>query len=813
MLRSLSLALATIVAFLLCCLSPLRAEDSTLIAITDKVLVSDCIPMGTNFDTVDVKKPIAFTFEGSSHRICSEGELFADGFMAYLLNKEHAENYQLADFYRGGTITILSSAAQGEQRKIVRVDFKKRHSWPWNVGRNIVSEQAFFVFDRPIQGLPEEKRTDLAAEYQKGKERAVAEAFKTDPTKNVGALIERNYLDTGFFGYTPPRWLPDRRNATLSIVHGDVPPGSFGGSALLVEPEEGKTAKLLFSPCNHASTDCNAIYHVTFWAKARSGKPELSLRWEDPEGIPEEKLALKSEWSKHSLRFDHRGKFPATPPSKPASSTEQRAAKFALNLQGGSVLLDDMEVDVEGDRNPTPFRDDPVETLKRFNTGIVRLLIEGGDTMENELSPRMRQHMYEGSLWLPKLQAEKTTWFSTRRFNACLHDYYLLAEHLHCGAWYGITGTVYPQEIDILMEYLGAPAEVGYGKLRAAQGHPQPWTETLPRIYIEFGNEIWNFVGDYKVSSYAGRDYWDGLIRRAKQSPYYKLNVLFVMGVDGNFEVVPSADLVMNRAPYVVHDLPQGLIDKYPTKKALYEGLFAQALEQNVFGEKLAAKAQAAAKTGQGLAVYEVNYHITKPDDTLAVRNELVTSIAGGVNMANAMLGMLKQHKVRHQCFFNYAGNYNQTRLWGGVINHRIGNERYRPSWLALTIANQIIASDLLETTHSGADPKFTAMTIRGGNQVTFPVLHSYAFRGGKQRGVVLVNLDLDCSHKVVLQFVGKPAGPARKYQLAAADYTANNEPEHEAQVWIEESQLKDFHSGQAIELPPCALVALRWEQ
>ena len=40
-------------------------------------------------------------------------------------------------------------------------------------------------------------------------------------------------------------------------------------------------------------------------------------------------------------------------------------------------------------------------------------------------------------------------------------------------------------EMAQFMEYLGAPADVGYGRRRAELGHPQPWTEVFDHIHVE----------------------------------------------------------------------------------------------------------------------------------------------------------------------------------------------------------------------------------------------------------------------------------------------------------------------------------------
>ena len=67
-------------------------------------------------------------------------------------------------------------------------------------------------------------------------------------------------------------------------------------------------------------------------------------------------------------------------------------------------------------------------------------------------------------------QTVKPSWFSGQR-HYTLHELFTLCEYLGCEPWYVLPGTLYPEEIDVFMEYVGAPPDVGYGKFRAAQGH------------------------------------------------------------------------------------------------------------------------------------------------------------------------------------------------------------------------------------------------------------------------------------------------------------------------------------------------------
>jgi len=787
------------------------SHDATTVRVTDRILVKDCTPLGTNLNGRNLlKKHVEVNFEGSSHRVCLNGEIFRDGFLCYTFGQKANDASHLDKHWPGGTILILSGPAKGEKRTITKVEFRQADTWPWSVARGEKTVVGYLVFDKPIEGLPEEQRVDLQAVLKnKGN---VNLAFANDPLKNVGALVEKNYLDVGYCGRSRD-FIPDG-SAKSTTVQGDTPPGSFGVSALLVEAAE-KQANLRFPMYRHAHANCNGVYHVSFWAKAKNESPQVKVTWDRLIDSPEQTVKPSGQWRQYQLSFDLRGKFPADALSP--LDRDQTGSTASFVIDGGSLLLDDVAIWFEGDENPTPFRDGIVDVLRESRVGVLRLLQEGGDTMVNTISPRMRQHSYDGSLWTPKRDPTKRSWFSGQR-HYTLHELYTLCEHLGCEPWYVLPGTLYPEEIDVFMEYIGAPPDVGYGKLRAAQGHPKPWTETLRRIHVEFGNEIWNFVGEYKVSSYDGPDYWEGMIRRAKKSPYYKDNIIFVMGTDSKLDNVPSADRVMRRASYVIHDLPQEDLDRYETREDLFRWVFGRTLLQNVFGEGMGQLAQKAQAAGQELAVYEVNYHATKPDETLETRNEIVSSVAGGVNMVNSMLGMMKRHHIRTQCFFTFAGNYGKTRLWGGVLNTRHDNRRYRPTWQSLMVANQAIDGDLVETVHSGKAPKFVACGKPGrkwpkeANQ-EFPALYTYAFRKGHDRGLILVNLDLGDSQDGGVTFEGTASGAAERWSLNGRALSDNNELERDQpQVTIVQDQIDRFGNGYRVTLPPHSMTALRWQ-
>jgi hypothetical protein len=135
---------------------------------------------------------------------------------------------------------------------------------------------------------------------------------------------------------------------------------------------------------------------------------------------------------------------------------------------------------------------------------------------------------------------------------------------------------------------------------------------------------------------------------------------------------------------------------------------------------------------------------------------------------------------------------------------------RMRPNALAVVVANRVLSGDLMATAHGDGEPTFT-------NPVqpdqTWPVLHSYATVDRQDRGLVLVNLDLENDHTVRLRFTGRVAGgAARRWMLTDADFLANNEPENGSpRLEVQEDAVGDFSDGREIPLPACSIMSLRW--
>jgi len=777
--RTAPLALALLVS------APFARADLTTIELTDKVLVKDTSRFGINLGgdayysgAALVKDRARENFEGTSYRQCHFGPGSAPGGASTWFGVKGGD---WATLVVGAKYTVLSGPSKwttGTLKGVTTRPFLHQgKSKPFT----------FFEFDKPTEPLG----------------------------TNGGVMIEAVRLRDGCLRDRDGYWTSPH----TEIVIGDVPPGSFGCAALKLKGSAG-TAHHRFATHYQRYGQTNGTWRARFWAKACSGEPTLRVvpdrRWGRPAGVQP-----PGEWKKYeeTVVVD---KVP-----EPTGPRDNPHLTFVLEATGGDVLIDDIEFWLEGETNPTAFRDDCVAMLRTFNPGPVRNLQMGGSTVANTIASPLRSHAYNS-----QVTAKIGPYQRQRRDPYGLHQMYALCEHIGAEPWYCLPGTITREEMKQFMEYLAAPAGVGWGRKRAEMGHPKPWTEVFRRIHVEFGNEAWNNATPYKCGGFNGPDYWHDLIATGKSSPHYRSNVVFhaagqaayVGRNAGIMQNSPNADR-FSVAPYIIQSLSKTDARLLNTDEKLFRWAFAWAIRRSRHEEGAMFQNYGLAKKhGIELSIYEVNHHITHGDGPLEPRNRLTTSLGGGLNVCNNMLTMLKEHHLRTQALFSLVQHsYNArgigaVRLWGTALCMRKDHERYRPTFLACAAANKVLGGDLVETKHTGADPTFAATGPfrRGAAHETMkdlPVLWSYGFAEGKRRGLILVSLDTADPHPVAVTFKGKVAGgAARSWLLTADSIAAHNEFENATpQVNLVEKPLADFAAGKKLTVPPHSLLALAW--
>ena len=757
---------------------------ATVVELTDVVLVEDTVRFGINLggDTyysgaVLTKNRAQETFEGTTYRQCHFGPTQDEyGATSWFSQPQWWRDLMTEHGY----YTILSGPSKGVRGKVKSVGTKQA------MHQGKMQDFMYVEFDRKVKPGP----------------------------PNGGLLVEAYRLKDGQFRSLDGFW--SSRNNQISI--GDVPPGSFGHAALDLRGTTGK-AHYNLSTHYHRYGKLNGRWHVRFWARVKTGSAKLTVeasKWGQRKNV-----ILKPQWKLYEeiIVVDK------VPESDPGSGDNHLFFRFEAT--GGDVLVDDIELWMEGDSNPTAFRDDLVATLKKFNPGAIRYLQTGGSTIDNTIAPPMRSHSYSNrkARTYGPYNGHQTDPYS-------LHQMYELCEHLGSEPWYCLPGTLNEQELVDFMEYLGAPADVGHGRKRAELGQVAPWTEIFEHIHIEFGNEAWNNAAWYQCGGYNGPDYWKDLIEAGKGSRYYSPKILFHTAGQaawsgrnaGILKNAPNADR-FSVAPYLVSSLNKKDLEILGSDEKFFQWAFAKPIWRSRDPRgAMFQNYQLAEKAGIELSIYEVNHHTTHGDAPLEPRNRIVTSIGGGINVANNMLMMMRDHKLRTQCLFSLiqhgyrAHGIGEVRLWGTALNMRSEHERYRPTFLACMLANKVIGGDMVRTTHSKDEPTFDARGYFTKEDVetvaNIPAIWSYGFSRGTKRGLALMCLDVSKRRKVVVRFAGKVAGDhATSWTLSADSITASNEFEvGEPRVKVRQDVVKGFASGSEVELAPHSMLVLSWQ-
>ncbi len=783
-----------------------HAAERTTITITDRALVENVERLGVHFsgdnfyDSVILKQRVAENFEGTVRRLHVMGPNDQpDTNGIYLWGK------RVDDSWVGATAHMLTGPDQWKELRVTAIETTE-FDFGGNKG---VQETAFVRFDKPVTWTQEGYIAGVLLEKSDPSEGQ--HPWLVERRKNVdGERVKVREYDTQ---YCSPE--------STEVVTGDVPEQSVGVAALKLDGRAGR-AFVKFRVQFYKAAPYDGTWTVQFWAKAAGGSPELLVKPTVPG--PAVEVPLTDRWKHYTEKL--RLEKPDDPEGNPIFMLE-------FDVEGGQVLLDEIEASKDGDdTNTTPFRDELVDVFRFLRPGSVRYLRNTRDSVINWIQPRIRNSSRRG--------------LNKRRDEFGTHEFYEFCAHAGANPWANLPGTLLPEDIDVFMEYCGAPPDTGRGRLRAELGQQKPWTEVFDKIHVQFGNEVITFFG----TGYWGHDYWQALIERAKDSPYYDPDVfVFHLNEQGGgtrlMETHPGFDRFTING-YHIFGLYRDQIERAGDLAGFYDFVFASAWHMWMHPEhnKNYGSLEAAREQGKEISIYEGgNYHTTfsTPGEVpLEKINRMVVGRAGGMSATHSMLILLKHWGARTQQSFNLSqfgfnpggafGNIpGRVRVWGGVL--RIGNpreRRYRPRFLALRIANQVIGGDLVATAHSGADPKFSVTNRFGAGygpsrrpeEMTvsnIARIHSYAFRDGDRRGLILVSNDPREAQPVTIEFEGRVRGrKARQWWLKSPGLQSSNEhdwaPEGQ-RVTIESKVLTDFAAGYELDLPPATILALEWHE
>jgi len=283
-----------------------------------------------------------------------------------------------------------------------------------------------------------------------------------------------------------------------------------------------------------------------------------------------------------------------------------------------------------------------------------------------------------------------------------------------------------------LMEYLGGPTSTPYGAKRAAQGHPAPYTASLPKIYIELGNETWNMLFapwyyDFNGARYPKfAQYFFNVI---KSSPYYDPDKFeFVVG---GFFVTPDqfgyGQEAVKKAPDAKQMLVANYIGGFDGLNIPTQPTFADTIQKNAFYMPWITKPiidehvttrNSMTSTGfpYQLGVYEAGpgYALPDPGNPFNLSAEAIgKSLSSG--MANLDAFLYQSEKgFGIQDLFLFARGYN----WS---SHTAESQGLRPHthFLALQMRNRYAKGSMVTTSITNNTTTFLPL-IDGNNNGTY---------------------------------------------------------------------------------------------
>jgi len=562
-------------------------------------------------------------------------------------------------------------------------------------------------------------------------------------------------------------------------------------------------------------------YRLAFWAKGSSAGTQLRVEFRrEAEGtFFNETVNLTTEWQRYEFnRF-----IPVGQDQRRTYAPDEYRPLIVFKMfvnEGHEALIDDVELYKSNETNPTAFTDPFVDKLKELQPGVLRAWgNQLGSSLDNQLvEPFARKTLG----WRPHNR-------NAGEFSYSLHEFLELCEEVKTEPWYIVPPTFTAKEMVNLTEYLCAPAtqEHPYALLRELLGQTEPWTSVFPMIHLEWGNEMWGAAsgGDpfFGASAFGGERLGnmahDRFGMMIEYGPYFdadKFNFIIggQVGWPGRQREIglhSTNHQTIAVAPYF------GSLDTWNNDEEIYPPLLAKPFYETAQGNMRRSKTELDS-TGQNtrMAIYEINFHTTGGDAPLDIRNDFVTSMAGGVALPLIMLEYQKVFGAREQCAFqalqhsyNHGGG-EHVKIWGCLRDLNVTG-RKRPTWLGMEIANKAIRGDMIKTTHSGIKSNWTQTALNGVHSpTTVEHIQSYAFRDGKSYGIVVFNLDLNASQRVRIGLPSKASGPAKEYVLAAADHRADNEASE--QVKITSRSLNRVPTYYYTLLEPCSVYALTWE-
>ncbi len=592
------------------------------------------------------------------------------------------------------------------------------------------------------------------------------------------------------------------------------PEGGSTASMKMAIPQDGKkpggvTQPFLRFGGRELNFEEGKTYRCEIWLKQEGVSGPVTVQVGDR--ITRE-LEVGAEWEKFSFEV------PNTEPIGPKTYD-----LFIAADSPGTVWVDNFLI-YEDDVKPFGVFPKWLEILDEFRPGVLR-----------SMSGRFLKTL---DAWLSEGFTRKLVW-DVNQGPQSLADFSLREQLELCkatGASPWLMTYVLPddEEIEGLIEYLAAPADTGYGKVRAAHGQVEPWTEIFDTIYIECANEMWNdkffapqafgaqpeLAGKVanRIFEQVNNSRWNTRKNIKGIAPAWAHN-LYNKGGGWTHKAVMACP-----GAAVIGTAPSGYIGGYDGE-SIVGGDDADLFQANlfysaqVFEPKLAEidKIRDAVKEKTGLwpeiLKYEAGpgYAIPNPERPFIEEAEQVgKSLALATATLDNFLFVIANHG---------NSNFFQTRTGPNWASHNLD---FIPTttWLAMLLRNKYCTGELLQTESPnietmdlperrsvglGNDGRPTEKTIAAVPGV--PLTRLYAFRDGKRRSFIALNRSFNEPKTVRIDFSYEPEPEVTEYVLTASDPRATNRNGEDVAIRTEKKT--GFRSGYEVVIPPASAVVL----
>ena len=527
----------------------------------------------------------------------------------------------------------------------------------------------------------------------------------------------------------------------------DLSPESPGAQAVRISSSssgaQAAVASYFDSLPGRSFVRLQGAYNLLFRAKSLGGERLLTVdigRASRTEGSRylARTLAVAPVWKRYSLGFDAN-----------QGAADAGTAHVSFTATHSDILLDDVSlIPVRlGAGKKTAFRDEVVKALLQLRPGLLRYWGgQLGDTLENQLAPEFARRRAGYSAW--------QTQEDSIRYG--LHDFLELCRVVAAEPYYVVPTTFSQQEMSDLIEYLAGSPHTHYGAVRASLGQSDPWTTVFPRVHLEFGNEAWNasFRGATLENSTAYGERASALFAVAKRRAGDAASHLdlIVGGQAVNWERNREI-LAASRGfdSFAVAPYQMNAIDAAGTQAELFGPMLAEP-QAITAPTGFMGRNRALLPAGKQLTVYEVNVSTTGGAISQSDLDRLIPSLGSGLAVIENMLLTMRDLRVKNQMFWSLPqymlkrSDGKSVKLFGAVVDMGVTNQK-RPVFLAMQLANEAIAGELVDVRQGGGNPAWTQQALNGVPRTAAHFIESFAFRDGERRSLILLNLDLAEAH------------------------------------------------------------------